>query len=100
MSYNYILKELLMKNYCGFEVMHFKGKKYKVLQVAEHTETGEKLVIYQALYEPFGIFARPLQMFISEVDREKYPNAKQMFRMEIISTGVKTIGKELHERKS
>lgn len=47
---------------------HFKGKQYKVLEVAEHTETSEKLVIYQALYEPYTIYARPLKMFVEDVE--------------------------------
>lgn len=59
---------------------------YKILAFASHTETGEKLVIYQALYSPYKTCARPYDMFTSEVDHVKYPDIKQKYRFEVIET--------------
>jgi len=62
---------------------HFKGDYYLVEDVVTHSETKEKMVLYRRLYEDCSLYVRPLDMFLSEVDHEKYPNVTQKYRFEL-----------------
>ena len=62
---------------------HFKGDLYLVVDIAQHSETDEKLVIYRCLYGEGNLYARPYDMFASKVDREKYPNVEQEYRFQL-----------------
>ena len=68
----------------GGRYRHFKGNEYEVIFEAVHTETGEKFAVYRALYGDGTVYARPADMFLSEVDRERYPDVEQKYRFEEI----------------
>lgn len=63
---------------------HFKGKSYIVTDVARHSETQEQYVVYRQLYGEGSLWIRPMEMFLSEVDREKYPDIEQKYRFELL----------------
>ena len=64
---------------------HFKGNLYKVIGIATYSETNEKVVVYEAQYGTKELYVRPYSMFAEKLDTEKYPNAKQEYRFELVS---------------
>lgn len=80
---------------------HFKGNLYKVLAVAVHTESEEKLVVYQSVDNPDRVFARPLEMFMSDIDRFRYPLIRAKYRFTLVSEPEEeTDGEETKEEET
>ncbi|MDE6687977.1 MAG: DUF1653 domain-containing protein [Lachnospiraceae bacterium] len=75
----------------AFEIYrHFKGNLYQVMMLAEEEGTGNMLVVYQGLYAPFKVYARPLSNFLERLDPMKYPGAAQVYRFERV-TDIETV---------
>lgn len=64
---------------------HFKGSLYRIVTIAVHTETSDKLVVYQSVEKPERVFARPLDMFMSDIDRIRYPLIKAKYRFTLVT---------------
>ena len=80
MAYNILMRELKTKAV----YRHFKGKYYYVEDVAIHSEDKSEYVVYRRLYDDHSLWIRPKEMFLSEVDHEKYPEVKQKYRFELV----------------
>ena len=80
-----IIAETYKERMVGKRYRHFKGGIYIVSDIAVHSESAECMVIYKSFEKPSLVWARPLTMFLSKVDKEKYPNVEQEYRFEELS---------------
>ena len=71
--------------------LHFKGMLYQILNLAKDSETMDDVVVYQALYGNYQIYVRPLEMFMSEVDKNKYPEVQATYRFEKVTDSTATV---------
>ena len=63
---------------------HFKGDYYLVEDIAFDSETNKEMIVYRKLYDDCSLWVRPVEMFLSEVDHNKYPNVEQKYRFELV----------------
>ena len=78
----------------------FKGNLYRIVTLAKHSETGVELVIYQALYGDYQVYAREISMFLGPVDKVKYPDAQQDCRFELCDELIQAPGVKNRDVKS
>lgn len=78
------MAEIYKEKIKGKKYRHFKGGLYEVIDIAIHSENAELIVVYKSYDNPSLVWARPLNMFMSEVDRDKYPDVKQKMRFELV----------------
>lgn len=67
---------------------HFKGDYYLVEDIAFDSETNKEMVVYRKLYDDCSLWVRPVEMFLSEVDHNKYPNVEQKYRFELVDVKI------------